>query len=221
MDPRERVVDPEEHLRMALDGAQAGLWTALPGIISSFDAVRMTAEVRPAIKGRVQDASGRLTDVEINLLLDCPVLFPSGGGYTLTFPVRPGDECLVVFGSRCIDGWWQQGGVQQQVEFRMHDLSDGFVLVGPRSRPRALAPAVSADTVQLRSDDGALYIELAGGHIVNILAPGGLNIEAAGGVRITGPTTFSGTVVANGHVIDERHAHINVARGGAISGPVE
>ena len=64
-----------------------------------------------------------------------PVVFPGGGGFALTFPVAAGDECLVVFASRCIDAWWQSGGVGEPMEPRMHDLSDGFALIGVRSQP--------------------------------------------------------------------------------------
>src|SRR5260363_73502 len=72
--------------------------------------------VRPAIQGVVrrldrETATVRTEAVELPLLGDVPVFFPRGGGCTLTFPVQKGDECVVVFASRCIDGWWQSGGV--------------------------------------------------------------------------------------------------------------
>ncbi|MGC8050122.1 Gp138 family membrane-puncturing spike protein, partial [Salmonella enterica] len=78
---------------------------------------------------------------------------------SMTFPVAQGDECLVVFASRCIDSWWQSGGIQEQAELRMHDLSDGFAILGFRSQPRALSN-ISTTSAQLRSDDGATFIDL-------------------------------------------------------------
>jgi hypothetical protein len=77
----------------------------------------------------------------------------------MTFPVKDGDEGLVVFASRCIDKWWRDGGVQEQTEYRMHDLSDGFAIPGFRSQKRTL-DNVSTTAVQLRSDDGKKYVEL-------------------------------------------------------------
>jgi hypothetical protein len=89
----------------------------------------------------------------------------------------------VVFASRCIDGWWQSGGVQPPAEFRMHDLSDGFAIPG-RARSRA-SSNVSTTTAQLRSDDGLAYVELdPAGHVVKIKAPGGIVLD--GDVHITG-----------------------------------
>ncbi|MCT9017100.1 Gp138 family membrane-puncturing spike protein, partial [Cupriavidus gilardii] len=118
MDRRERIDDPEVALRAAFDGLRARIWTALPGIIHSFDADAMTCEVQPTIKIPVRKLDGTIESVALPLLVDCPVQFPSGGNCTLTFPVKPGDECLVVFASRCIDAWWQSGGVQEQAELR-------------------------------------------------------------------------------------------------------
>lgn len=89
-------------------------------------------------------------------------------GVTLTFPVQPGDECLIVFTSRGFDNWWQSGGIQPPMEARMHDLSDGFVFLGFRSQPRKLSN-VSTTTCQLRSDDGVTLVELdAKNQTVNI-----------------------------------------------------
>ena len=143
----------------SINGHLASLWTALPGIIQSFNAQEMTCEVQPAIQGKVRNEDGSIALVNLPLLLDCPVIFPRGGGCSLTFPIKQGDECLVIFSARAIDLWWQSGGVQPPVEVRMHDLSDGFVLPGPYSQPQVL-PSVSTSAVQLRSDDGQAYFEL-------------------------------------------------------------
>lgn len=172
MDSRERYNDPEECLRTSFGGQQTRLWTALPGIIQSFDPEKMTVTVQPSIQAvlRSSDPQGTISYVTMPLLVDCPVCFQGGGGFTATFPLREGDECLVVFASRCIDAWWQSGGVQPPAEIRMHDLSDGFALPGVRSVPRAL-PAVSLDSVQLRADDGGAYIEINQDGQVKISAP--------------------------------------------------
>ena len=138
----ENLNDLEAAIGAALRGALAQTWTAMPAIIGDFDPVAMTCTAQPAIRARITTPEGREQNATLPLLVDCPVYFPSGGNCTLTFPVKPGDECLVVFASRCIDAWWQSGKVQNQAEVRMHDLSDGFVYVGVRSQPRVL-PAVS------------------------------------------------------------------------------
>lgn len=144
----------------ALESFRSGLWTALPGIVQTFDPTVMTCTVQPAIKGRFQNKDGSWQDWHLlPILQDVPVVFQGGGGFTLTFPVKAGDECLVVFSSRCIDNWWYLGEVQIPAEIRFNDLSDGFAIVGLRSLPRALSPAVDVANAELRSDDGSVKIQ--------------------------------------------------------------
>lgn len=171
MDRRERVNDEVEATRAALEGKQAELWTALPGTVESFDPVAMTVVVQPNIKGQVQDERGKASSVNMPLLVDVPVVFPSGGGFTLTHPIKKGDECLVVFASRCIDGWWQNGGIGGTPDERMHDLSDGIAYVGPRSQPRKLDPPVDAENVQLRTDDGEAHVTMMPDYTIRALNP--------------------------------------------------
>lgn len=164
----------EAAVMAALDGRQAEVWTSLPGIIESYDASAQTASVQPAVKGWMKDEYGRMTFVELPLLVDVPVEFPAGGGFTLTFPVKPGDECVVEFQARCIDGWWQAGGIQKPLEKRMHDLSDGICRVGLRSQARMLAPAPDTESVQLRSDDGQAHLTIKPDYSMRLENPGGL-----------------------------------------------
>lgn len=200
MDPRERFADPEEALRTAMQGMRAGLWTALPGYFVSFntdDPGNVTAVIQPAIQGVIQQPNGTYQAVNLPLLLDVPVVFPSGGGCTLTFPLQAGDECLVVFSSRCIDGWWQNGKIPQlPMEPRLHDLSDGFAIPGPRSKARPL-PNISTSAVQLRSDDGATVISLdPNAQTVIVTAPGGVNVS--GGASVDSLSTSGDLSAGNG-----------------------
>lgn len=207
----ERSADHEEALRIALDGHQAGIWTALPAIIQTFDPGKLTCTAQPAIKGLVRAKDGSTSWVSLPLLVDVPVCFPRGGGCTLTFPVAQGDEALIVFSSRCIDAWWQSGGIQVQAELRMHDLSDGFAIPGPFSQATKIG-GFSTTSTQLRSNDGTTYVELnPSGKVVNVVAPGGMTITAPT-VTITGiinvenqqgaPTasTISGSMTATGTI---------------------
>lgn len=156
---QERKADSSEALLLALQGWQSGIWTAVPGIIQSFDAASQTCVVQPATQVKVTDQNGVASWISLPLLLDVLVQFPSGGGVTITFPVTKGDECLVILASRCIDGWWQTGQITPQAELRMHDLSDGIALVGIRSKPRLLS-GISTSSAQIRTDDGQSTIDV-------------------------------------------------------------
>ena len=222
-DRRELTDDLGLAVRVAQRGHQAAIWTALPGFVKSFDSSKMTCEVQPTIQAQVITAQGVTKWATLPLLVDCPVVFPSGGGFTLTFPIKTGDEVLVVFASRCIDSWWQSGGVQVQAELRMHDLSDGFVLPGVRSRPRVLS-GISPTQAQLRSDDGMTFVAIDPTGLVEVVAQNSVAIVAPV-VNVTGNLVVSGTItaadigLAAGLPSYKTHTHTGVQTGGGTSGP--
>lgn len=211
MKQSERWNDEQAGLDSALLGQRKDMWTAMPGIVVSRSGNNVSVNV--AIQGQKQDPAGKITNVNLPQLINVPLVMPGGGGFAVTLPIGEGDEVLVVFASRCIDGWWQAGGVQPQVEVRMHDLSDGFAIPAPMSKPKALSN-IAAGTMQLRSNDGSTYIEVADGGVVNIVVPGGLHV--------TGDITATGEITAGqgggDSVTLQQHKHINTQPGGGQSG---
>ncbi|MDV0603377.1 Gp138 family membrane-puncturing spike protein [Raoultella ornithinolytica] len=214
---------------------------SIPGIIQSFDPDAVTAVIQPAIKGVEHDTSGAEISVNLPLLVDVPVVFPRGGGCTLTFPVKEGDECLVIFADRCIDFWWQSGGIQEPVDGRMHDLSDAFCIVGPQSQAKKIN-GISTTAAQLRTDDGSAFIELsAGGDITattagnatinapEIILNGNVTIngnlsqgmgESGGTATMHGPVTVTNDVTAGGKSL-MTHTHGGVEHGNDSTGEPE
>jgi len=213
MDRRERLDDSiEVGVLASIQGMQASMWTAMPGIITKFDRIKMTAEVRPAIQGRVRRPNGSVYWRDLPQLVDCPVVFPSGGGFTLTFPVAAGDECLVVFSSRSIDSWWGQGNPAPASDLRMHDLSDGFVLVGARSKSKAEAVNMTEGVVELRNATRTAFVQIDAG--------GSVKIKSSATITIDAPSiVLTGSVTNNGKNIGSTHVHTGVQAGGATSGP--
>lgn len=193
------------------------LRVAMPGIIQSFDPGDddrpPTCVVQPAIRYVERDNDGNKSTKDYPLLVDVPVVFPRGGGCTLTFPVKAGDECLVIFADRCIDFWWQSGGIQDPVDERMHDLSDAFCIVGPQSQAKKIG-GISTSAVELRSDDGKTKLSLnpASGAI-NGTAPGGFNLN---GLKILSDGRLQ---LVDGSIVD-KHTHGGVEPGGSSTAPL-
>jgi hypothetical protein len=243
LDQRERYEDHQEAFRAAMDGRQAQIWTSTPAIVESFDG--NTLRAKPAIQEKVRAKDGTVSDVNLPLLIYCPVVFPTGGGYVLTFPIKPGDEVLIVFASRCIDNWWKQGGVQKQAEMRMHDISDGFAIPGPLSDPRKVSNVSTTATV-LRSMDNLLNVTLDSSiQKILINATNQIDLTATTQVTVTAPTIIahasinspnllcSGGIIAQGGIVAygdvwaggpsgtelAGHAHTGVQSGTSTSGP--
>lgn len=197
----ERMRDILELQRRINDSLGINIRVAAPGIIQSVDYDKQTCTVQLAIREQL-NYDGNLQWVDVPVLLDVPFFVYSGGGYCLTLPVSAGDECLVVFGDSCIDAWWQSGGVQNQIDHRRHDLSDGFAVVGFRSQANVVG-GFSAGSAQLRNAAGSAYIEIAGSTI-NIVG---------GSVNISGGTTIDGVNFLG-------HTHSGVMSGGSNTGGV-
>lgn len=209
-DRRQLANDTEETTRLTQEGHQSQIWTAMPAIVQKVRLDEMTVDVQPTIQGKIEDIDGVVTDVNLPVLIHVPICFPSAGGFTITMPVAVGDEVLVVIANRCIDGWWASGKISVQAEQRMHDLSDGFAILGPRSVPRVV-PNISTTNLQIRNDAGTAYIEMTPGGAINLV----------GNVTVTGTLSASGGITSGSGpsaIALSTHKHSGVVPGGGTSG---
>ena len=119
--------------------------------------------------------------VDVPPIFKVPVKWERGGGFSVTYPLKAGDEGLLVFADMCIDYWWQLGqqnapkaanipagqppsGSQIQMERRRHDVTDCFFLPGVWSQPNALG-SFSTTSLQIRNDAGDTVIDISNGVI--------------------------------------------------------
>jgi hypothetical protein len=211
----ERAADDVVTRRAGDAGHQANMWTAMPGIIQSFNGSDCTVTARPALQGTIRSPSGKLTTVPMPLVQKCPVHFAGGGGLYMTHPIAQGDECLIVFASRCIDSWWQAGGVQPPLVLRMHDLSDGFCIPGFKSMPQAAAalPNISLTTWQIRTA-GVVLLDL---DPVAPLATFNIPVKINGNLTVIGTGTASVDFISNGKS-GHNHVHGGVQTGSGNTG---
>lgn len=203
----------------AINNALKNVHTMIPGIIHSFDPDKQTAQVQPAIK-RIFVEGGA---VNLPLCVDVIVHFPKCGPFCVTGPVTPGDECILGFFERAIDKWFAEGGTQEPSEYRLHDLSDGFAIVGISSLPSVI-PGFNPTDFEIRTLDGGTKISidpagtikqqtgtgstlLSAAGVFTINAPGGLVMNVgAGGGTINGPLVSSDDIVSRGKNLSD-HTH--------------
>ncbi|MFX9419917.1 Gp138 family membrane-puncturing spike protein [Acinetobacter baumannii] len=199
----------------AIISALAVVWNNLPCIVDSYDPDKQTVSVTPAIQIPVMREDGSMELVDLPLIPDVPVCWPKAGGFALTFPVKRGDECLVHFSSRCIDLWWQNGGIQPPFENRKHDLSDGFATFAPQSQPKRLK-SVATDAVELRNDgcNAKIRINDAGElEFLGTKATFNCPVEMKDGLGVLG-------ALKNNDVdVGSSHGHTKVQPGNGESGP--
>ncbi|HBW0909947.1 TPA: translation initiation factor IF-2 [Klebsiella pneumoniae] len=215
-----RPVSSNEVNDVIMKSVKKTLRVAMPGVIQSFDPENLTCVVEISVfsvkpEGKSVDRLD-VDNVFYPLILDAPVIFPRGGGVTLTFPVKEGDECLVVFADRCIDFWWQNGNVQNGSRGRMHDYSDAFVIPGPQSQAKKIS-GISTTAAQLRTDDGSAFIEIASNGAVTINSP---QTIVNGPFHVNGEITSTGDQTAAG-ISQIDHTHGGVESGGSSTGKPE
>lgn len=230
-------------ISLGLESYVKDLHTALPGIIESFNSIDQTVSVQPAIKRVFKTDDGDkeiLIPQNLPLLINVPVIYPRGGGFSLTFPVKQNDECLIIFCERAIDDWHKKGGINKPANKRFHSFSDAVALIGLSSIPNNV-PNYNTNHVELKKDDNSVNIVLRNdGNVevnasikVTINAPesqitgnldvdGNLNVDGnstmMGTLDVTGDTTLS-DVTSNGNDIGDTHTHGGVTPGLGNTGP--
>lgn len=204
------------------------LHTSLPGIVQSYNPELQTVEVQPSI----QRVFTELGAINLPLCVDVPVVFPGAGGFFLTHPIEAGDECLIVFGERCIDDWFFNSEVLPPAEYRIHDMSDGFAIFAPRSLPKVIVD-VQTDGIELRNLDRSSFAKVAddlielnlneGATLVK-LEPG--LITMVGDIEHTGKINSSGSHTASEHTAGDinltTHIHLIIvpSPGAPVTPPV-
>lgn len=150
---------PESLLRLS-ESRERDFRSASIGIIKEFDSTTQSVSVQLAIREPIKQQDGSIQYKAVDILLDCPIVLPCAGGFSLELPIAVGDECLVIFADSCIDSWYTNGGIQNPADdTRRHSLSDGIAIIGIRSIPRA-SQNYSTDSARLTNDDGTQYIEI-------------------------------------------------------------
>lgn len=145
---------PLPDLRALLDAFRTEIFSTLNchqwGVVQSFNAAKQTIVVQVAVMRQVPEVNAGQA-VYVNkpypLLLDVPIMIPSGGTGYVTFPITAGDLCLVLFNDRDFDTFWATGSVDIPASPRMHDLSDGLAIVGFRTSANPLASYDAAQVV--------------------------------------------------------------------------
>lgn len=150
--------DDDQEFLTSIEDRLKELHTCLPGIIQSYNPDGDNGPcvtVQPSIQQTFMDGVKNFP-----LLEDVPVYFPGGDGWSVTFPIQAGDECILIFSERCINHWLITGQSLPGENYRLHDPSDAFALVGIRSKPRKLSN-LQTDGIELRSDDRSTYLKLS------------------------------------------------------------
>ena len=103
--------------------ALTNVHTVTVAIVTGVD--EKTINVEPTINRVVNGESIKLPE-----FIQVPPIFLQGGSSYTAHPIAVGDSCLLLISERCFDAWYVGSNFVRPPEYRMHDYSDGFALVG-------------------------------------------------------------------------------------------
>lgn len=193
--------------------------TAMPGQVESYSGGR--ASVKPLISRQLD--TGEVE--ELPVLNDVPIIWPRSGGASMTFPVKPGDKCLLIFVERSLDEFKSNGSMVAPQDPRTHSISDAVALMGFAH----FDGGSSGDTVEIKM--GSTTINIGDGDVkidapsVSIKSP---SVAIDGNVSVTGDFSASGGMTVDGSLavqggslthrgtnVGDDHEHGGVERGGS------
>lgn len=153
---REISADEYADRQAQINNTLMNLHTAMPAIVVSFNSEERTISAQPAIQRVFTDGDGISGPQNLPVCVDVPVMFLGGGGFDITYPINEGDECLLIFAERCIDSWFSTGQPAPPDDYRQHDLSDAFALVGVRSLARQ--SPVAMDGLRIGNESSQIVV---------------------------------------------------------------
>ena len=174
------------------------------GIIETFYPEDLTADVLIANKrtlGLNQDGTQNTRDFA---LIRAKICYCNPFE---TFPIKQGDECILLFSDREIESWFINGQVNPLGYQRMHDLTDAIAIMGIRSLPKM---------IEILTD--ALHLFYGASQIIMKEAQTDINSTT---INLSGTNiNINGTLTINGQPYLE-HTHTNGNNGGPTGGVIE
>ena len=161
--------------------AKAEIHTAMPGLVETYDPATRRARVRAALRlVTTTDTPGVDGDpMDRAPIVNVPVIFPSGGGFTMTFPLPEGSPVLLVMSERGVGDFKRT--FEEANPTRGHFFAESDAMAIPGFGPLTVTP-FDEEGATLQRDDGTaavsvrsdrIDIHVASGQHVNIGGPGG------------------------------------------------
>ena len=156
------------------------------GIVQTFYSEDLTADILIANKKTINLNADGTQNVRNYALIRAKVCYCTP---YITYPLKKGDECILLFSDREIETWFINGNVNPEGYPRLHDMTDAVAIVGLRSLPNMIE--ILADTLHLFYGNSDIQIKNTeinqNTTTLNITAPT---------INITGSTTQTGTITA-------------------------
>lgn len=188
-----------DNVRKTAKKAVSEIHTAVPAVITAFDAAKGIATVQP--KAKFKKPNGETMDYPS--VSGVPVVFPQSANVTIAFPIKAGDNCLLVFGEKPLDYWLYGKETDTELSF---DLSNAIAIPSLSTTGNA--------AMQMACDEDAAVVQ-AGDTILKVKSDA---VYIKGDLKIEGKITATDDVLANESISLAKHIHTGDS-GGSTSAP--
>jgi hypothetical protein len=139
--------DPTTGLEALLDDAMADAARRLNvsnlAIVEAYDAAAGTVRAQPVVRLPYIDEAGKRGTKRAPVVPAARVLWPAGGGLSLTFPLRRGDHVLLIYLDRSIAAWALTGREGDPEHDDAHDPAEAVAIPCCRPQPANWANSAS------------------------------------------------------------------------------
>lgn len=221
------ITTPEQNDELNFWRNMLQINTCIPAVVDTFDPATQRISARPAIRGKFinpDDFSVQYFDypkiTNIPLALQWS---PNVGG--VTYPIKSGDICTLIFSQRSLDNFLISGKTSdpfdpadaKYTEIRLFDLTDAMCFPGIITNNLQIQ-GYNNDAIEVRTADGLKKVSVseneltlqAGSSIMKVMDAGveivTPIVDIKGNVNITGTVTATGDVLGAG-VSLSTHVH--------------
>jgi hypothetical protein len=130
--------------------------TALPGVIENYTGNRI-ASVKPQVQKPLADG----TYLDLPVIEEVPIIFPSTSEFSFTYPLKKGDPVWIMFAERSIEEWIKNGGNSKPSDIRRFSLTDAVAIPGVFNN-KVEFPQSDNNNVTIQFKDKSITIDTNG-----------------------------------------------------------
>jgi hypothetical protein len=169
-----------EMLNMVIERILSKVNTSLPAKITKYDYTKQKASVQPLID--YISLEGK--EIKLPIINSVPVIFQSSGGASMTFPVKEGDNVLLLFCQRSLENWLKDGQQRVPDDPRIYDLTDAVAITGlnPFS---VTSPASNNEDAEWKYAGSNITIKKSGEILLSTNTNSSINIKESGDISLS------------------------------------
>lgn len=221
------ITTPEQNDELNFWRNMLQINTCIPAVVDTFDPATQRISARPAIRGKFINPDDfsvqyfdypKITNIPLSLQWS-----PNVGG--VTYPIKSGDICTLIFSQRSLDNFLISGKTSnpfdpadaKYTEIRLFDLTDAMCFPGIITNNLQIQ-GYNNDAIEVRTADGLKKVSVseneltlqAGASIMKVMDAGveivTPIVDIKGNVNVTGTVTATGDVLGAG-VSLSTHVH--------------